>query len=167
VDSAVPVPDGSLPASIHNLIAGPLQKLAAAGAAFTLELMGVMVNRDGTVITLSNMQQVNVEEACSGLRMLTAFIVVAYAMAYLSAGRRGPRWFWSHRASRWPFCATWFAGVTALLFMTARTELSEWFFHEAGGWAMMILAVGLLMGELWVMDRLFHEDEHEPFRAAV
>lgn len=157
-----------LPASVHNLIAGPLQKLAATGAALTLELMGAMVSRDGTVITLGNMRQINVAEACSGLRMLTAFIVVAWAMAYLV---RRPAWEKVVLvASSIPvaiLCNLVRLVVTALLFMAARTELADWFFHEAGGWAMMVLAVGLLRGELWLLDRVFCEDKHEPIRAVL
>lgn len=157
-----------LPGSVHNLIAGPLQKLAAAGAAFVLELAGLMVDRDGVVITLGNLQQINVEEACSGLRMLTAFVVVAYVMACLV---RRPAW---QRAtlvvSSIPvaiLCNLLRLVVTAMLFMAAGTELAEWFFHEAGGWAMMILAIGLLTGELWLMGRLFYEDSHECVRTQV
>ena len=159
---------GPLPGGLHNLLAAPLQRLAASGAAFVLELVGVMVTREGTVITLSNLQRINVEEACSGLRMLTAFVVVAWVMACLVH-----RPVWQKVAlvvSSVPVamvCNLLRLVVTALLFLAVGTETAEWFFHEAGGWAMMVLAVGLLWGELWLMSRLLCEEDDGRIRTEM
>src|SRR5690606_35393371 len=71
------------PGKLHNLISGPLQGLATAMTVYTLELGGVMVERTGNLIRLNGETTVGVVEACSGLRMLTAFIVVSATCAFL------------------------------------------------------------------------------------
>jgi len=74
-----------LPGKVHNMVSGPLQDLATAGAVFFLELFGVTVGREGHVLLLNDRVPIAVAEACSGLRMLTAFIVVDAVLTYLVA----------------------------------------------------------------------------------
>ena len=71
------------PGRVHNLISGPLQKMATTGSVFLLEAFGVRVSQQGNVIMLNEKISMAVVEACSGLRMLTAFIIVAAFMAYM------------------------------------------------------------------------------------
>lgn len=148
-----------LPGQVHNMISGPLQKIATLGAVFGLELAGVTVARDGNVMMLNDKVPVAVAEACSGLRMLTAFVVVSYVIAYIV---NRPRW---QRAvlvvSSIPIailCNMARLIVTAWLFLVSSSEFAEKFFHDFAGWTMMPLAVLLLMGELWVMSRLVIPD---------
>lgn len=78
-----------LPARVHEALALPLQDKAIASAAFVLELLGFFVVREGHVLRLNEDTTVAVAEACSGLRMLTAFVFVAAALAFLI---ERPRW---------------------------------------------------------------------------
>ncbi len=78
-----------LPGRIHNAISAPLQGQAAAGASFVLELLGVAVVREGNLMVLDDSVSVGVAEACSGLRMLTVFVVVGSVLAYVIARPRG------------------------------------------------------------------------------
>src|SRR6185503_12102078 len=56
-----------IPSIVFYAIAFPLQQLAAANAAWTLDLLGVPVLLDGNVIHLSQIT-LGVTEACSGIR---------------------------------------------------------------------------------------------------
>ena len=148
-----------LPGRVHNMISGPLQDLATIGAVVTLELFGTTVAREGHVMVLNDNVPVAVAEACSGLRMLTAFIVVAATMAYVV---NRPRW---QRAvlllSSVPIaiiCNLVRLVVTAWLFLVVSGEVAERFFHDFAGWTMMPLAVVFLVAELWIMSRLVVED---------
>ena len=149
-----------LPGMVHNLISGPLQSLATAGAVFTLELFGVTVVREGHVMVLNHDVSVAVAEACSGLRMLTAFVVVAATLAYIV--RRPP---WQKVVlvlSSVPValvCNLARLVATAVLFMVASSELAERFFHDFAGLTMMPLALLLLVGELWLMAKLVIEEK--------
>jgi exosortase len=156
-----------VPGTIHNIISAPLQNLATTGAVFTLELVGITVSREGYVMVLNNEVPIAVAEACSGLRLLTAFIVVACAMAFM-IGR--PSW---QRAvlvlSSIPIaimCNLIRLVITALLFLWTTSEVAERFFHDFAGLTMMPLAVGLLAVELWVMGKLIIEDEQSDASAA-
>jgi exosortase len=144
-----------LPGRIHNLISGPLQNLATAGAVCTLELFGVTVVREGNVMVLNDNVPVAVAEACSGLRMLTAFVVVAATLAYVV---NRPRWQKATLVlSSVPIailCNLARLVATAVLYMVASSEIAESFFHDFAGLTMMPLAVLVLVGELWIMARL-------------
>jgi exosortase len=149
-----------LPGKIHNAISGPLQNAAASAAVVTLELLGVTVGAEGNVLILNHRVPVAVAEACSGLRMLAAFVVVACVLAYVV---NRPAWQKAALVlSSVPvaiFCNLVRLVVTAALFLVVNAEVGAKFFHEFAGLTMMPLAVLLLMGELWVMSRLVLEDK--------
>ena len=144
-----------LPGRIHNLISGPLQSLATVGAVFFLELFGITVAREGNVMVLNDNTPVAVAEACSGLRMLTAFVVVAAILAYVV---NRPRWQKATLVcSSVPIailCNVVRLVVTAGLFLLVSSETAERFFHDFAGWTMMPVAVLILVGELWIMSQL-------------
>lgn len=148
-----------LPRGIHHLINGPLQTVAATGAVFLLEVFGVTVGQEGNVIMLNNSIPLAVVDACSGLRMLTAFVVVTAAMAYMV--NRPP---WQKAvllATSVPIavaCNVIRLCVTAILYLAVSSEMAEKFFHDFAGLTMMPLAVFILLGELWLLRKLVVSD---------
>lgn len=149
-----------LPGKVHNLISNPLQTLASSGAVFMLELMGVAVIPEGNVMVVNGDTPLAVAEACSGLRMLTAFVVVAAVLAFVV---HRPPW---QRAvlvvSSVPVaivCNMVRLAATAVLFLVAGNETAQTFFHDFAGLVMMPTAFAILMGELWIMARLEVHDE--------
>lgn len=144
-----------MPARVHNTVSGPLQETSTTGAVFLLELLGVTADREGFVLVLNDSVPLAVAEACSGLRMLTAFTVVAGAMALLVAR---PGWMKAALVlSSVPIavvCNLLRLVVTALLFMAFGSATAQTFFHDFAGVTMMPMAVLLLMGELWLLDRM-------------
>ncbi len=152
-----------LPGRIHDAISSPLQTLATEGAVAALELLGIVVTREGNVMLLNDTVHVAVAEACSGLRMLTAFVMVAAVFAYVVDR---PRWQKAALlVSSIPvaiLCNLIRLVVTALLFLWTSSQIAERFFHDFAGLTMMPLAVLILVGELWVMSLLVVENKHEP-----
>lgn len=144
-----------LPGRVHNLISGPLQNQATAGAVFCLELLGVTVTQSGNTIVLNHATELAVAEACSGLRMLTAFVVVSAVLAMII---QRPSWQkFVLLASSIPVaivCNLIRLLVTAYLYMTLDSAVAEKFFHDFAGLVMMPLAIGMLLGELWLMQAL-------------
>jgi exosortase len=137
------------PQSLHEAVSVPLQEFAAISAVFSLELLGVWVQRVGNVLEIDGRTQVAVAEACSGLRMLSAFVVVAATMALLA---RRPAW---QRivlvASSIPVavaCNSIRLAATVLLYHWISSQVAERFFHDFAGLVMMPLAVLILLGEL-------------------
>jgi exosortase len=151
-----------LPGRIHNMISGPLQGFATALAVATLELLGVTVVREGHTMLLNDSVPLAVAEACSGLRMLTAFVVVAFVLAYVV---NRPRWQKTILVlSCIPVaivCNQIRLVATALLFLVVSSQVGEKFFHEFAGLTMMPMAVLILAAELWILSHMVIEDEHE------
>jgi exosortase len=144
-----------LPGRIHNMISGPLQRLATSGSVFILEAFLPRVGQQGNVVMLNENTPMAVAEACSGLRMLTAFIIVAGFIAYMV---KRPRWQKATLlASSIPVavvCNIIRIVATAVLMLMVSTQAGEKFFHDFAGIVMMPCAVLLLFGEIWLMDRL-------------
>ncbi len=144
-----------LPGRIHNMISGPLQRLATSGSVFILEAFLPHVSRQGNVVMLNENTPMAVAEACSGLRMLTAFIIVAGFIAYMIKRAR-----WQKAVlltSSIPVavvCNIIRIVATAILMLLVSTQAGEKFFHDFAGVVMMPAAVLLLFGEVWLMDRL-------------
>jgi len=144
-----------LPNRVHNLISGPLQTTATAGSVFLLEAFGVMVSRQGNTMILNGDTHLGVAEACSGLRMLTAFIVVAAFIAYtVKRSRRQKAFLLLSSIPVALVCNVLRIVVTAVLMLYVSTEVAEKFFHDFAGMVMMPAAVMLMFGELWLMNRL-------------
>jgi len=148
-----------LPGRIHNRISGPLQTQATAGAAFMLEVAGVPVIREGNTLLIGDSIPLAVAEACSGLRLLTAFIMVAAALAFVVDR---PRWQKAAIVvSSVPVaiaCNLLRLFVTAQLYMHVDSETAERFFHDFAGITMMPVAIAMLGAELWLLSRLTVSD---------
>jgi exosortase len=158
-----------LPGKVHNLIGGPLQRMATWGSVFLLEVTGMRVSQQGNTLTINDAIPIAVAEACSGLRMLIAFVVAAAFIAYLV---KRPRW---QKAvllvSSIPvavICNVIRIFITALLMLYVGSEAGQKFFHDIGGFVMIAVAVSLLFGEVRLMDRLIvSESGPQPERVIV
>jgi exosortase len=143
------------PSFVGAMIARPLQRLATTGAVVLLEAVGARVSQQGNVVLLNENTPMAVAEACSGLRMLTAFIIVAAFIAYMV---KRPRWQKAVLlASSIPVavvCNIVRIFATGLLMLHVSSEVGEKFFHDFAGLVMMPVAVLLLFGELWLMSKL-------------
>jgi exosortase len=144
-----------LPARVHETIALPLQDQATAAAAFALETLGYFVVREGHVLRLDDQSTVAVTEACSGLRMLTAFVFVAAVFGFLVDR---PRWQKAVLlASSIPIAVLANAArvvVTAMFVHSASDPSLGDRFHDAAGLAMMPLALVILYGLLRLLSAL-------------
>jgi exosortase len=142
------------PHRIQNAIALPLQRWSTTSAVFCLELAGYGVRQDGNVIHIGD-TSVAVAEACNGLRMIMAFFVISGLVVLLVK-----RTWWEKLvilASSLPIaflCNTLRLATTALFFTFIKGETWEQRFHDWGGYAMMPLALALVVGELWLLARL-------------
>ncbi len=79
---------------IMTPITNDLQDISARGAWFCLRIMGFDVDLAGNTLTLHQGVEsfpLNVAEACSGMRMLVAFLALGTAMAYVGLSRSWQR----------------------------------------------------------------------------
>lgn len=142
------------PNRIQTAVSLPLQRWATDSAVFCLELIGHEVVQDGNVIKMGD-TRVAVAEACNGLRMITAFLVISGLVVLLAK-----RAWWEKLivlVSSLPIallCNTLRLTVTAVAFTMLKGEYWEKMFHDFGGYAMMPLALAMVVGELWLLRRL-------------
>jgi len=144
-----------LPGRVHNMISGPLQNMATTGSVFLLEAFGVRISQQGNVMMLNETTPMAVAEACSGLRMLTAFVIIAAFVAYMV--KRSRRQKTVLLLSSIPVaivCNIIRLFVTAILILLVSTEVAEKFFHDFAGLVMMPIAVLLIFSQIWLMDKL-------------
>lgn len=160
-----------LPQRVHEFVSLPLQEASTRMAAYTLEVFGVFVARDGNVLRFDHGVAVAVTEACNGLRMLTATVLVAAVLVFLL---RRPAW-----QNTALLCSSIAVAIliNAVRLVVTSVVVSEWrdpsavaAFHDYAGWAMMPLAVLLLLAELRLMSslsrvgptRLMNHTAHRP-----
>jgi exosortase len=143
-----------LPRSIHSSIVLPLQSWSTSSAVFILEMIGCDVVREGNIIDI-NGTTVAVAEACNGLRMVIAFFVVGGFIVLLSR-----RTWWEKMVvlvSSLPIallCNTIRLAITAVAFTVLKGEYWERMFHDFGGYAMMPLAIGIVIFEFWLLAKI-------------
>jgi len=142
------------PSRIQAQVSLPLQRYSTDSAVFCLELIGYEVVQDGNVIRIGE-TSVAVAEACNGLRMVTAFLVISGLVVLLAR-----RAWWEKLivlVSSLPIallCNTIRLTVTAIAFTILTGDQWEKLFHDFGGYAMMPLALAMTVGELWLLRRL-------------
>jgi exosortase len=143
------------PGRVHNMISGPLQQVATTGSVFLLEALGIRVGREGNVVTLNGNLPLAVAEACSGLRMLTAFIIVAAFIACMvNRSRLQKAVLLVSSIPVAVLCNIVRISATAILMVLVNVEVAQKFFHDFAGLVMMPIAVLLMFAEIWLMDRL-------------
>jgi len=146
-----------LPNRVQMAATLPLQDWATSSAVYCLEALGYEVAREGNIINLDG-TMVAVVEACNGLRMVTAFFVIS-GLVVLLVQRR----WWEKLiilASAVPIgliCNTLRLTVTAMAFTKIDAQNWEKAFHDYGGLAMMPLALGIVVFELWLLSNLVVE----------
>jgi exosortase len=139
-----------VPASVRQWIAVPLQTYTAAVTQAILETFAVNVERAGNVLTI-NGTEVAVAEACNGMRMVFALVLVSYAFAFglpLKNSARLVVLLASPVAAL--ICNVIRLLPTVLLYGYADRRLAG-MFHDASGWLMLPVAFVLLLGVLRVL----------------
>jgi exosortase len=149
-----------LPRMIHFLVSNSLQSISTSSAVFLLELLHSNIKSEGNVIILNDTMRVGVIEACNGLRMLTAFIVVASVFAYMVDR---PRWQkLTLLISSVPvaiICNIVRLFITSELYLYTSSETAEKFFHDFAGITMMPTAIIILILEMAFLNKLIIPEE--------
>jgi exosortase len=157
---AVPLPD-----RFYVAMTMPMRKLAAAITTALLNLVPQMeATVSGVVIDMFYKGQrldppLNVAEACSGMRLLMAFLALGVAMAYL---HYRPIW---HRiillASTIPIailCNVIRVTSTGFIYVLLHPKYTQGIYHDMLGLAMLPLAFGLYGFLAWFMSSLLIEE---------
>ncbi|MEJ2646789.1 MAG: exosortase/archaeosortase family protein [Sedimentisphaerales bacterium] len=160
---AVPLPD-----RIYRSLTNPMRQWAASAAAALLNLVGgVEASARGAILDIIYKGHrlesgLDVAEACSGMRLLMAFLALGVVMAYL---HRRP--FWQRiilLVSTVPiaiFCNIVRVTCTGFIYVLIHPKYTQGIYHDLLGLAMLPFAFGLYGLLAWFMTSLFVEDEKE------
>lgn len=138
-----------IPGRIRQGIALPLQEVSARITYHILDFFGAPIEHMGNVLSI-NGNDVAVAEACNGMRMAAALVVVTYTFVFSTPMRLGVRVLLIGLS---PVIAVLCNVIrlipTALFYGYARRDTAE-LFHDVSGWAILLVALGIL----WSISRL-------------
>jgi exosortase len=148
-----------LPFRMESWLSGPLQRIATILSCWGLQILGQPAFAEGNTIFLG-MTQIEVEHACSGLRMLVMITALAAACAILVCRNWPERLFLV-------FCiapVSMFANcvrivATGLAYQYLPSESSKAMMHDIAGWIVVPVAAGTLALALMYWRRLFVQFE--------
>ncbi len=146
-----------IPYAGETLLSLPLQKVATKLSTMSLVMLGQPAISEGNVIWLGE-HQLNVEEACSGMRIFVGIFALSFAFALFS------RWEWWQKAlviaATLPIAIIANVSrliITALLYQYTSGEAAHRFSHDFSGLVMIPFAAALFWGLLVYLDRLLPE----------
>ena len=147
------------PAIVFNQITFPLQLLASQLASDLLPLLGVPVLREGNVIQLPVMQ-LEVAEACSGIRSLMSLFTLAVFYGYFLERTTGRRVILALASIPIAVAANAARIVgTGLCVQYWDPEKALGFFHEFSGWVMFLISLACLYLVHRAMRLVVHPQE--------
>lgn len=137
------------PGMIRTWLSIPLQSLVARAAQFVFEVAGVPVVRSGSLLSINDMD-VTISEACNGMRMVFALVLVSYCFAFTLPLRQYVRVLVLLVS---PVCAVLcnIIRTVGAVWVYARYHESADLFNAVSGWVMLLVSFGLLLGILRLM----------------
>jgi exosortase len=133
-----------LPYIIYDKIAFPLKLLASRLAGIFLEVCGVPVFREGNIIHLPSLT-LSIEDACSGLRSLMAFLTIGVIVLLFSATRKRWNIFFLVMTVVVAILANVLRiVVTGLLSAYYNRNFAEGFYHAFSGWLIFMTGLSIL-----------------------
>jgi len=146
-----------LPQFILANFSTKLQLLSSQlGVAF-IRLFGISVFVEGNVIDLGG-YQLQVAEACDGLRYLFPLMTLGFLMAYF------------YKGALWKRVLLFLSSIPITIIMNSLRVgtigfmvehwgigMAEGFLHQFQGWAVFMVSAAMMIGEIAVLNRIGHE----------
>ena len=142
-----------LPQFLFQELSQQLQLFSSTFGVQLLHAVGITAFREGNVIDLGPIQ-LQVAEACSGLRYLFPLTALALLCAYML------------QAAWWKRCLLFLSSFPIAILVNAfRVGLigivvewqgksaAEGFYHAFEGWALFLVSLGLVLVEMWALAR--------------
>lgn len=139
-----------LPSIIYGDLSERLQLISSVLGVSVIRLFGISVFLEGNVIDLGSMQ-LQVAEACSGLRYLFPLLSFGFLIGYLY---RGPRWqriaLFVSAIPITVFMNSFRIGVIGITVDKWGIQMAQGFLHDFEGWVVFMGCVGILFLEISV-----------------
>ena len=142
-----------LPYFLEASLTADLQLISSKLGVGFIRLFGIPVFADGNVIDLGG-YQLQVVEACSGLRYLYPLMGVGFIVVYL------------YQVEFWKRALVFFSTIPITILMNSLRigvigvlvehwgiGMAEGFLHYFEGWIIFIACLAILVGEMWLLNR--------------
>jgi exosortase D (VPLPA-CTERM-specific) len=156
--TSIPIPN-----FLYASLSSQLQLWSSALGVGFLQFVGVTAFREGNVIDLGPVQ-LQVIEACSGIRYLFPLFSLALLCAYLFKDR-----MWKRVVlilSSIPisiFVNSFRIGIIGVLIEWYGQGAAEGFYHLFEGWVLFMASLGLLILEMWLLARIGTRGDRSSF----
>lgn len=143
-----------LPQFLYQGLSAKLQLWSSSLGVHVIRLFDISVYLEGNVIDLGSMQ-LQVVEACSGLRYLFPLTSLAFMCAYF------------YRVEMWKRVVIFLSSVPVTILMNSfrigvigvtveyfGKQAAEGFLHDFEGWAVFMFCTAILLAEMWLLARL-------------
>jgi len=141
-----------LPLFLYQRLSAELQLISTTIGVAVIKLFGISVYVSGNVIDLG-IYQLQVVEACSGLRYLFPLMSFGFLISYLYSG---PNWHrWLIFLSTVPITIlmnSFRIGVIGVTVEYWGIEAAEGFLHDFEGWFVFMACLGVLALEIWLLN---------------
>jgi exosortase len=152
---------------MEGMLSLPLQRVATYASCWILQLLGQPAISEGNTILLGE-HRLEVEQACSGLRLFMSIVALAYAYLVLTQRAWWEKLFLLASVVPIAIAANALRIVaTGLLYRHASGEAARQFSHDFAGWAMIPVAATMFYLVLWYLKNLFREEEQLDVGAVV
>ena len=144
-----------------------LQLISSQLGTALIRLYGLSAYRDGNVIDLG-FTQLQVVEACSGLRYLIPLLVIGLILVYFFKAPWWKRLLLLVSTVPWAIVVNAFRiALTGILASYWGMGVIEGFSHDFAGWAVFMVSLGVLLGEMWLLGKMGARGEREQNPVAV
>ncbi|MDY0188413.1 MAG: VPLPA-CTERM-specific exosortase XrtD [Syntrophus sp. (in: bacteria)] len=147
------------PHFINDKITFGLKLVSSQIGVWMLHLYGMSAYREGNVIDLG-FTQLQVVDACSGLRYLFPLMVLSLILAYWFKAR-----FWKKAVlflSSIPvaiFVNSFRIALTGVLYSFWGPAVAEGFFHGFSGWLIFLFTTGIMLVEMWILTKIGKDEQ--------
>ena len=141
-----------LPEFLYNNLSQSLQLISSEIGVWFVRLFGISVYLEGNVIHLAEMQ-LQVVEACSGLRYLFPLMAVGFIVAYI------------FKAPLWKKAVVFLSTIPITVLMNSLRigligitveywgrEMADGILHDFEGWVVFMSSLGVLLLEMWLLN---------------
>jgi exosortase len=148
---------------ILQTVTEQLQDISAKGGYLLITVIGIEADISGNVITVfptpSTPQSLNIAEACSGMRMLVAFLALGVALAWTGLDHWWQRIFMIVLAVPVAVFVNMLRVATLGVLALWDMELTTGEFHQFVGFIWLVPAFVAYMGIMWVIRRLVVDED--------
>jgi exosortase D (VPLPA-CTERM-specific) len=143
-----------LPNFINTKLTFNLKLISSEIGVKIIHLLGMSAYREGNIIDLG-FTQLQVVDACSGLRYLIPLFLMGVLVAYFYRAA-----FWKRLIiviSTIPLSIITNSlriALTAILYPFMGPAAAEGFFHDFSGWAIFMVSLAALLAEIWILGKI-------------